>query len=334
MLRVPPRSQIFLQNARTGKKAGFMLSSITFNTGQVTLALLLGLLLVAGIIFLAKRHFDLKSGEDLTVKYKGRHWASPLTARNKYPDVNVFQWQPVFFKLGLVFALAACFGVFNITTTEQKIANDQLQFSVDEDFEIEVPRSQEVPPPPPPPPPSVQEVSLVNILDEKEEVNFVDQSVDASSAVMAPTNAVRERAVPPPPPPPPSREDDIREIFVVVEEMPRFPGCEDFSEDQKLKKACSDKKLMDFIYSNIHYPALARENGVEGNVVVQFIVNTNGSVTDLKVMRDIGAGCAEEALRVVNLMNNMPEKWVPGRQRCHPVRVMFTLPIRFKLQYN
>ncbi|MEY4134579.1 MAG: hypothetical protein RL386_929, partial [Bacteroidota bacterium] len=95
-----------------------------------------------------------------------------------------------------------------------------------------------------------------------------------------------------------------------------------------------DAKLMEFIYSNIHYPAVARENGVEGNVVVQFVVNTDGSATDLKIVRDIGGGCGEEALRVVELMNVLKDKWVPGKQRGRPVRVMFTLPIRFKLQYN
>lgn len=89
---------------------------------------------------------------------------------------------------------------------------------------------------------------------------------------------------------------------------------------------------MDFIYTNIHYPSVARENGVEGNVVVQFVVNTDGSVTDYKVIRDIGGGCGEEAVRVVSLMNTLSEKWIPGKQRGCPVRVMFTLPIRFKLQ--
>lgn len=312
-----------------------MLSSITFNSSQVAGTVLLGLCAIAGIIFFARRHFDLKSGENLTSKYRGKQWSSPLAARNKYPDVNIFKWQPVFFKLGLVFALGTSLGVFNITTRTQNVQSDLYQFSIDEDVEIDVPRSQETPPPPPPPPPpAVQEVAVVDILDENEEISFVDQSVDANSAVQAPVPVTRERAVPPPPPPPPSREEDVKEIFVVVEDMPRFPGCEDLPGDNKAKKACSDKKLMDFIYANIHYPAVAKENGVEGNVVVQFIVNTDGSVTDLKVMRDIGGGCGEEALRVVNQMNTMPEKWIPGRQRGRPVRVMFTLPIRFKLQYN
>ena len=244
-----------------------MLSSITFNSSQVAGTVLLGLCAIAGIIFFARRHFDLKSGENLTSKYRGKQWSSPLAARNKYPDVNIFKWQPVFFKLGLVFALGTSLGVFNITTRTQNVQSDLYQFSIDEDVEIDVPRSQETPPPPPPPPPpAVQEVAVVDILDENEEISFVDQSVDANSAVQAPVPVTRERAVPPPPPPPPSREEDVKEIFVVVEDMPRFPGCEDLPGDNKAKKACSDKKLMDFIYANIHYPAVAKENGVEPHI--------------------------------------------------------------------
>jgi protein TonB len=313
-----------------------MLSNLSFTLGQVLGALFAGLLAITGLILFARRHFELKSREDLHAKYKGKQWASPLTARNKYPDVNVFQWQPTILKLGVVLALGICFGIFNITSAPQNTLDGGFQLSVDEDVEIEVPRSQEAPPPPPPPPPpTVQEVSMVDVIDENEEINFVDQSVDANSAITAVAPQARDRNMtPPPPPPPPTREDDVKEIFVVVEEMPRFPGCEDFPGDQKAKKACADAKLMEFIYSNIHYPAVARENGVEGNVVVQFVVNTDGSVTDLQVLRDIGAGCGEEALRVVNMMNILRDKWIPGKQRGRPVRVMFTLPVRFKLQYN
>jgi protein TonB len=313
-----------------------MLSNLSFTPGQVLGALFVGLLAIAGLILLSRRHFERKSREDFRAKYKDRQWASPLTARNKYPDVNIFQWQPVFFKIGVILALGVSFGVFNLTSVPQGISDSGFQLSIDEDVEIEVPRSQEaLPPPPPPPPPAIQEVAMVEVLDETEEIKFVDQSVDANSAIALSQTPARERNTPPPPPPPPpARVDDAREIFVVVEEMPRFPGCEDFPGDQKAKKACADAKLMEFIYSNIHYPAVARENGVEGNVVVQFIVNTDGSVTDLKIVRDIGGGCGEEALRVVELMNILKDKWVPGKQRGRPVRVMFTLPIRFKLQYN
>ena len=76
------------------------------------------------------------------------------------------------------------------------------------------------------------------------------------------------------------------------------------------------------------YPALALENGIQGNVIVQFIVEKDGSISNTKVIRGVGGGCDVEAQRVIE---NMP-KWTPGRQRGRPVRVQFTLPVRFILQ--
>lgn len=136
--------------------------------------------------------------------------------------------------------------------------------------------------------------------------------------------------VPPPPPPPPPPQIRCMEIFRIVEEMPRFPGCEELPTAGE-KKQCSDRKMLDFLYQNLTYPALARESCVEGTTVIQFAIEKNGSVTDAKVVRDIGAQCGEEALRVVNLMNEQGLKWVPGKQRGQVVRVLFNLPIRFRL---
>ena len=108
--------------------------------------------------------------------------------------------------------------------------------------------------------------------------------------------------------------------------MPAFPGCEGMAKAEK--KQCADKKMLEYIYGNIKYPAIARENGVEGMVVVQFVIEKDGSITASKVARDIGAGCGDEALRIVNQM----PKWNPGKQRGRAVRVQFNLPVRFKLE--
>ena len=89
---------------------------------------------------------------------------------------------------------------------------------------------------------------------------------------------------------------------------------------------------MEFIYKNIKYPPIARENGVEGTVVIRFVVDKDGSVDEPKILRDIGAQCGAEALRVVNMMNNMPQKWIPGKQRGKPVKVYFNLPVKFRLE--
>lgn len=118
---------------------------------------------------------------------------------------------------------------------------------------------------------------------------------------------------------------------MVVEDMPLFPGCED-EPDKAAKKRCSDRKVFEYVGKNLRYPAIARENGVEGTVVVQFVVETDGTVADVSLLRDLGAGTGEEAVRVVESMNGNGIKWTPGRQRGRPVKVQFRLPIRFRLQ--
>ena len=103
-------------------------------------------------------------------------------------------------------------------------------------------------------------------------------------------------------------------VFVVVEKSPEFPG--------------GDDSLYAFIGRNIKYPEAAKKNKIEGRVFVTFVIEKDGQVSSAKILRDIGGGCGEEALRVVN---SMP-KWKPGTQRGNPVRVQFNLPILFQLQ--
>ena len=109
--------------------------------------------------------------------------------------------------------------------------------------------------------------------------------------------------------------------------MPLFGDCTSVQLSKAEKKTCSDRALLTHLLKHLRYPAMARENGVEGLVVVQFVVEKNGQITDAKVVRDIGAGCSQEALRVVN---NMPE-WTPGKQRGREVRVQYSLPVKFAL---
>ena len=85
---------------------------------------------------------------------------------------------------------------------------------------------------------------------------------------------------------------------------------------------------MQFLYKNINYPTIAQENGTQGQVVLQFVVERDGSITDIKVVKSVDPYLDKEALRVVKTM----PKWKPGKQRGKPVRCRFTLPVRFRLQ--
>ena len=120
------------------------------------------------------------------------------------------------------------------------------------------------------------------------------------------------------------------EIYKVVEKMPRYPGCED-EKTEKQKEDCAKSKMLEYIYSQLKYPEEARINKIEGQVVVQFVVETDGSITDIRVVREIGYGCGMAVADIVDSMNHMAEKWIPGFQRGEPVRVIYTLPARFKL---
>ena len=116
-------------------------------------------------------------------------------------------------------------------------------------------------------------------------------------------------------------------IYKVVPEMPRFKGCENISDKTK-RKECSNKAMLAYIYSNIKYPQEARDKGIQGMTVIQFVIEKDGSISNGKIIRQIEGGCGEEALRVVQTMPN----WIPGKKDGKPVRVQFNLPIKFKLE--
>lgn len=108
------------------------------------------------------------------------------------------------------------------------------------------------------------------------------------------------------------RSFEGQEIFTIAEKMPQFPG--------------GDRGLIDYLNLNIKYPNQARQNGIEGRVIVSFIVEPDGSLSNVSVKNGLGYGCDEEAIRVIQ---SMPQ-WEPGQQRGNPVRVAYTLPINFK----
>lgn len=249
-----------------------------------------------------------------------------IAARNKYAAVNVFKWSSTFLRMGMILSLAFVVFAFNYTTYE-KVSFELGPIEETDIIDNDVPRTIDPPkPPPPPPPPAIEEVDLEEIEDEPE---FIDNEIEEDEEIIAPPPApVVEAPVKPTLPPPVEEEDNSPMIF--AEQMPRFPGCT--VGDKKVKDACSTKTMLTFLSTKLKYPALARENGIHGTAVIRFIVEKDGSLTDLEIIKDPGGGLGKEALRVVKLMNEMEENWTPGKQNARPVRVRFNLPVKFRLQ--
>ena len=316
-----------------------MLPEVTITSTIFGLGLAGLFLLLLIIIIMGRRYALRRSTEDLASKYAGKVPSSILRSRNKYPEVDVMRrWHGTFSRIGLVVAIALAILAFNWTVIERVQDEDFGAVSLEVDIEVAPPRTDAPPPPPPPPPPPVIQEVPNDVLLEEDDVEFEDMSVDDKTMVdVPPVQLVSDKgkdAPPPPPPPPPPQEKDVEEIFKVVEDMPRFPGCENIGGTKAEKIDCATQKLMEYLYENLKYPPVARENGVEGTVVIRFVVNRDGMITDAEILRDIGGGCGHEALRVVNEMNSKVGPWIPGMQSGRTVRVMFTLPVRFRLKVN
>ena len=104
------------------------------------------------------------------------------------------------------------------------------------------------------------------------------------------------------------------EVLTVVEQMPEYPGGTD--------------SLMAYLFRTIHYPIKAKEAGIQGRVVMKFIVDETGNVTNIEILKDIGFGCGEEVKRV---LSSLPKRFIPGRQSGAAVKVYYSLPVKFTL---
>ena len=217
----------------------------------------------------------------------------PLQQR-KTPEADLRKNYTINMQVGLIITLLVLIGLFRTN----------LNFDTDLNFEEQeqqivqledIVRTQQVETPPPPPRPRAPEpVPDSEILDDDQfDFSFDDQM---SSDL-------------PPPPPPPDDEEEERIIFEVVEDEPYPVGG------------------LDAIYNNLQYPEIARRAGIEGVVVIQFIVDEHGNISDFSVLRDIGGGAANAAIDAIQAT-----QWEPGRQRGRAVPVRFQIPIRFVLQ--
>jgi len=211
----------------------------------------------------------------------------------KDPKISLENKKGMFFQIGLAVTLIAIFISFEWKSYDKSNYNlGDLNLDDMEEEIIPITRQEVKPPPPPPPPPEIIEI-VEDEVEIENEVEIEETDTDEDEIVEI--------------------EEDDEEFFMVVENMPEFPG--------------GDLGLMKFIQKNVRYPAIAKEYNITGKVYVSFIVDKQGSVTNVKIVRGVDKNLDAEALRVVSLL----PKYKPGKQRGKAVRVMFTIPINFTL---
>ena len=249
-----------------------------------------------------------ESLEEIVFKTRNKEYGA-YVLRHKYQKYTTISLIIAIFIIGAIVAypVIAAYITKNRLIVENKTVETEM---------LNAPKAEEPPPPPPPPPPPdvVQQqrfVAPVVTSDSVETTMATQDDLSTKPNREAPAEEeikveeVKTQVI---------EQEAPKEIFTVVEEQPTYPG--------------GDEARIKFLQENMKYPEEAKELGVQGKVFVTFVVEVDGSITDVKVLRGIGSGCDDEAIRVVK---SMP-KWVPGKQRGVPVRVQFNLPINFKLQ--
>lgn len=211
----------------------------------------------------------------------------------KKPKSDLRKYYTVFLELGLVVVLLIFIVAMNVEFAAEQSDADLTEEQEVVEMEEVIQTEQEEKPPPPPRPQVPVEVPNDEVIEDQ------NIDLDADMNMDEPLDM----------PPPPEEEEEEEDFFVAVENMPELKG--GLAELQK----------------KINYPEAARKAGIEGRVIIQFVVTEDGKVEDPRVVRGIGGGADEEALRVVK-----QAEFEPGRQRGEPVRVQYSLPITFRLQ--
>ena len=222
----------------------------------------------------------------------------------KSPKANLENKKLMFIQIGLIISLLIAWLAFEHKSYDKRELDASLlnrEVVLDEEM-VEITKQEEQKPQPVEVPKQTTQLEIVENEVETEDLN-INAEVDQTEVIeeyVAP-EVVEEEVV-------------EQEIFQIVEEMPSFPG--------------GEGKLLEYVATHIKYPQIARETGIQGRVFVGFVVEPDGSISNVKLLRGIGGGCDEEAMRVIK---SLP-KWKPGKQRGKAVRVSYQIPVFFKLQ--
>ncbi|MDX5404705.1 MAG: TonB family protein [Bacteroidota bacterium] len=229
----------------------------------------------------------------------------------KTESTDLENYKGLFFWIGMVLTLGFVWIAFEWKTYESSIMDlGTLNVQIEDEIIPITERQQQPPPPPPAAPPEV--IQVVENEVEIEEMEFESTEFEETEAV----EFIEEV------------EEETEEIFnfAVVENKPVFPGCENEpTEDAKFM--CFQQKIMQFISKEFQFPEMARQMGIQGKVYVNFVVEKDGSISNVQIARGVDKLLDDEAIRVVKRL----PKFTPAKQRGKPVRMSYTVPINAKL---
>lgn len=232
-----------------------------------------------------------------------------------------------FLKIGLICSLLFVLTAFNYTSYTSKI-NYVLDTEPPlEELEVIPPRTR-VKKSLPPPSKYIKEIP--NLEEVKQDIEFVESELEQTSEenvseVVPPT--IQKNIAIPPAVEIKAQEDSNEGPLLFAERMPVYKSCGIVDDEQKMRK-CTENKLVKHIYSNLKYPTIARENNITGVVVVSFVVNRDGKVEDINIMKDIGGGCGQAVENVITTLGD----FFPGKQNGRPVSVIYRIPVNFELK--
>ena len=232
----------------------------------------------------------------------------------KNPKADLTRNSGLYFVIGLVFVMILTYIAFEWKTYEDT-TDYNYTMNVEDTLDEEVPMTEQIKTPPPPPPPAAPEVIEV-VEDEAEVEETVIESTETSQEeeVIEVADIEVEEVF-----------EDVDVPFAVIEDVPVFPGCE--GQPKSKLRDCFNDMMQKHISKNFRYPEIAQEMGIQGRVNVMFVIQTDGTIGNVR-MRGPDKSLEAEAARIIDKLPKM----TPGKQRGRAVRVPFSIPITFRLQ--
>lgn len=228
----------------------------------------------------------------------------------KTPEANIESRRLLWFFCGSMAIGAILLASVSWTVYDVNI-REFIDLGLDEEVE-EIPVSIQTPPPPPPPP---QQTTVLDIVDDEEEI---EEELDLDLEVDEDTEIEEIEEV--------YEEEEEDEVFMIVEKMPAFPGCEDLRGEEL--KQCTEREVITRVQTTVKYPAIAKDAMIQGTVFVYYEIDKKGKIANVDVLRGVHPSLDKAAKTAVE---NLPQH-SPGEQRGKPVRVRYTIPVRFTIK--